>query len=72
MGYGAELLADYAFEIDHPFGFAGEHWITEDKRKLLITEMSESHITNCMKLVGEDVEWYEVFRKELLRRERNQ
>jgi hypothetical protein len=72
MGYGAELLADYAFEIDYPFGIAGKYWITKDKRKLLMTEMSESHITNCMKLVGEDDEWYEVFQKELLRRERNQ
>ena len=68
MGYGSELLADYEFERDYPFGIPGGYWKTRDGRRMQITEMTNGHIRNCMKIVGEDNEWHDVFEKELQRR----
>lgn len=68
MGYGSELLADYEFERDYPFGIPGEYWKTGDGRRLQITEMTNGHIRNCMKIVDKNSEWHCVFEKELQRR----
>lgn len=68
MSYGRELLNDYAFEIDYPFGLPSNKWKTKDGRTILISDMSEAHIKNCMKIVGEDDAWYEIFTQELKRR----
>jgi len=66
---------DYAYEFDYPFGIPDTTrkdviWTTKKGCKIPLSQMSDSHITNCMKLVGEDDAWYAVFAKELKRREK--
>ena len=68
MSFGAEILADYAFERDFPFGMPSDVWTKRDGTKIKLTEMSESHIKNCMRIVGEDDPWYGEFYQELKRR----
>ena len=68
MSLGADFLADYAFEIDYPFGVASDTWQTRDGRKIPVKQMTEKHIRNCMKLVGEDDDWYGRFERELKER----
>lgn len=65
MSLGREYMSDYAFETEYPFGIAGEHWTTKDGRKIAIKDMTTQHILNCMRIVGEDDEWYYVFKNEL-------
>ena len=54
MSLGSELLADYAFELEYPFGVAGEVWTTKDRRKIAVKDMTTQHIINCMRIVGKD------------------
>lgn len=71
MGYGAEILADYAFERDYPFGIPNPKnpiWKTRSGKELPIRNMTTQHIRNCMRLVGEDDMWYDAFAAELERR----
>ena len=68
MSYGREYLADHAFEMDYPFGLPSKTWKTRDGREIRIRDMTESHIRNCMRIVGEDDRWFYVFQKELERR----
>ena len=69
MGLGRDILNDYAFEHDYPFGLASETWRTRNGRTIKISEMSENHIRNCMRLVREGDGWYTRFKQELLSRE---
>ena len=68
MSLGSELLADYAFELEYPFGVAGEVWTTKDRRKIAVKNMTTQHILNCMRIVGESDGWYHVFKSELEKR----
>ena len=68
MSLGAEYLAETQFERDFPFGIPSNVWRTKDGRKIPIVKMTDSHIKNCMRIVGEDDGWYWVFQKELNRR----
>lgn len=68
MSYGNELLADYAFESEYPFGVASDVWTTKDGRQIAVKDMTTQHILNCMEIVGEDDEWYFVFVSELRKR----
>lgn len=68
MGLGSELLSDYCFERDFPFGLPSDKWRTRDGRYIPLTDMTESHIMNCMNMVGEDDEWYQTFKDELSKR----
>ena len=68
MSIGSEYLADHAFEMYHPFGIASDTWRTKDGREIKLTDMTDSHIKNCMRLIGEDDEWYWRFKEELDRR----
>jgi hypothetical protein len=70
MGLGKEWMADHAFEYDFPFGLPGSTWTTKDRRKIKLTDMTDQHILNCMKLVGRNDGWYETFEVELERRGR--
>lgn len=69
MSLGSEFLSDYAFETEYPFGIAGKVWTTKDRRKIAVKDMTTQHILNCMRIVGEDDEWYYVFKNELESRE---
>ena len=69
MSLGREYMSDYAFETEYPFGIAGEYWTTKDGHKIAIKDMTTQHILNCMRIVGEDDEWYYVFKNELESRE---
>lgn len=70
MSLGSEYLADYAFEMDYPFGVPSDVWTKKDGTKIKLTEMTEPHIRNCMSIVGEDDAWYGQFYEELERRNR--
>lgn len=67
MSYGFELLMDHQFEHDFPFGMPNDFWPSKNG-KIALKNMTESHIRNCMRLVGEDDLWYSRFQKELERR----
>lgn len=59
--------AEVAFSRDFPFGVPCKHWHSKDG-DILVTEMTEAHIRNCMNLVGMDDAWYPYFEQELERR----
>lgn len=67
MSLWNDYEADAAFENDFPFGLPNKHWHSKDG-DILVTDMTDSHIRNCMKMVGEDDEWYSYFQQELERR----
>lgn len=69
MSLFSDYEAEYEFEKDFPFGVPSDTWKTKDGRKIKVSEMTEQHIKNCMRLVGEDDGWYGVFCKELKRRD---
>lgn len=68
MSLWSDIEADYEFERAYPFGVAGDTWQTKDGRKIKVKDMTEQHIQNCMRVVGEDDGWYFVFQQELRRR----
>lgn len=71
MSMWSDYEADAAFERDFPFGVPYDEWTTKDGRKIRLADMTESHIRNCMRIVGEDDAWYGRFKKELARRADN-
>lgn len=54
MSYGNELLEDYAFERDYPFGLPGKVW-RSSHGDVALKDMTDSHIRNCMRIVGEEM-----------------
>lgn len=68
MGLYSDMEADYAFERDYPFGMPCDEWKTSDGRKIKVKDMTNEHIKNCMRIVGEDDGWFYVFQTELKRR----
>lgn len=66
-----DFIADYQFEIDFPYGVPCDTWTTKDGTEIPISEMTTSHIKNCIRMLN-NVEnadgWIEVFKKELSRR----
>ena len=68
-----EFKADCQFEMDFPFGIPSSRdpvWTTREGEEIKVSDMTEAHIRNCMRIVGEDDEWYRVFESELERRKR--
>jgi len=63
-----DYRADIQFSRDFPFGMPSDTWTTKDGIKIKLADMTEKHIKNCMKLVGEDDDWYWKFEEELKRR----
>ena len=72
MSLGEDYLNDYAFEMMYPFGIPDGSkdpvWTTAKGEMLRLAEMTESHIRNCMRLVGEDDDWFSAFSEELKKR----
>ena len=68
MGMFEDWYADDLFEEDYPYGLPSDTWTTIDGKEIKLTDMTVKHIKNCMKLVGEDDDWYDAFNKELERR----
>lgn len=67
MSLWNDYEADAAFEHDYPFGVLGEYWHGRDG-EYRVSEMTEQHIRNCMRIVGEDDPWFSCFQEELERR----
>ena len=65
-----DYKAECEFSRDYPFGVPGKSWTTKTGESIKLTDMTEGHIKNCMRLVGEDDPWYSTFQKELDRRHR--
>ena len=65
------LWSDYEIEAqfakDYPFGIPNKYWHSKNG-DIPVSEMTEQHIRNCMKMVGEDDVWYTYFQKELDKR----
>ena len=61
---------DAIFARDYPFGVPCDMWVTRDGQKIKLSDMTDRHIKNCMKMVGEDDPWYSEFFKELERRQK--
>lgn len=68
MSLWADYEADAMFERDFPFGVPCDEWTTRDGKKIKLKDMTERHIRNCMRIVGEDDMWYGRFADELARR----
>lgn len=64
------LYDDYDgyFEEQYPFGMAGDIWKSR-RGDIKVSDMTNEHIRNCMRIVGEDDVWYGRFLEELKRRE---
>lgn len=70
MSMASELLSDYYYEMDYPFGrpnAKNAHWVTRDGKEIPVCKMGTAHIMDCMRMVGEDDEWYWCFMDELNR-----
>lgn len=67
MSLGHEYEAEFEFEKDFPFGLPGDYWYSKSGR-IKVSDMTDSHIMNCMRIVGEDDPWYSHFKKELDKR----
>lgn len=63
-----DYIADLQFAIDFPYGVPCDYWTTKDGTEIKLSDMSEEHIRNCMRIVGEDNDWYDKFEEELCRR----
>ena len=59
---------DAYFAKDFPFDVPCDTWVTKDGSKIKVQDMTEKHIRNCMRMVGEDDPWYGHFYNELKRR----
>lgn len=61
-----EMLDESAYEryMERKAGI----WTMRDGTEIEIKDMTERHIRNCMRMVGKDTEWYEVFQNELNKR----
>lgn len=68
MSLGSEYLDEYAFDRDFPFGMPSDEWTKRDGSKVKLADMTEAHIRNCMRIVGEDDPWCGRFFEELERR----
>lgn len=71
MSMGEELMGEFAFERDYPYGVPNvccPVWKTKNGECIAVTQMSVLHIMNCMKLVGEDDPWFGVFAQEIIKR----
>lgn len=66
MSMWSDLVADYAYEMYNDMR-AGI-WTMRDGTEIAVTDMTTSHIRNCMRMVGTKHEWYRVFAEELKRR----
>ena len=64
------LYSDYDgyFEESYPFGIVGDVWHSHSG-DIRVSDMTNSHIRACMRIVGKDDAWYWRFQKELNRRE---
>lgn len=70
MSMFEDYEAEAAFARDFPHGVPSDEWTTRGGTKIKLTDMTESYIHNCMKIIGEDDPWYCEFQKELERRKR--
>lgn len=72
MSLWDDYMADCLFERDYPFGipaYKDPEWTTRDLRTIKVSEMTASHIRNCLNIVrGVSDEWEEVFKQELRKR----
>lgn len=68
MSLGSEYMSEHAFETDFPFGMPSDEWRKKDGTTVKLSDMTVSHIRNCMRIVGEDDPWYGQFENELKRR----
>lgn len=66
MSMWSDFESDYAYEMYHCMQ-AGI-WTMRDGTEIAVTDMTTSHIRNCMRTVGKNNEWYAVFADELERR----
>jgi hypothetical protein len=57
---------DYAYEMYHDR--LDGIWTMRDGTEIAVTDMTTSHIRNCMRMVGKNHGWYAVFADELERR----
>ena len=60
-----------AFARDFPYGVASSVWPAKSG-DIPISEMSDNHIKNCMKMVGPDDNWYAIFKNELEKRKKGE
>ena len=67
MSLWDDYRVDAQFAHDFPFGVPNKYWHSKEG-DILVTDMTEAHIKNCMRMVGEDDDWYSYFQKEFDRR----
>lgn len=67
MSLWDDYKTEYLLARDYPHGVPCNTWVSKNG-PIAVKDMSDSHIQNCMRLVGEDDPWYGRFAKELDRR----
>lgn len=67
MGMFDYYKIEAQFEKDFPNGVPNEYWHSMNG-DVLVSEMTDQHIKNCMKFVGKYDPWYNYFQKELNKR----
>lgn len=68
MSLYSDVKYDGYFEELYPFGMAEDIWHSHSG-DISVSDMEDSHIRACMRIVGEDDDWYGRFQVELKRRE---
>lgn len=66
MSMWSDFKADYAYEMYN--NMQSGIWTMRDGTEIAVTDMTTSHIRNCMRMVGKNCDWYKVFADELERR----
>lgn len=66
-----DCYVDIVFSQQFPHGVNNDEWRTKDGRVLNIKDMSSDHIRNCMRMIGEDDDFYYAFEAELRKRNTN-
>ena len=71
MSLWSDCAVDYLFAENFPHGVNNDEWRTKDGTVLRIQDMTSRHIRNCMRLIGQEDDFWYAFEAELKRRGEN-
>lgn len=68
MSLWSDYEVDCIFAQQFPHGVNNDEWRTKDGSVLKVRDMTTQHIKNCMRMIGQDDDFWYVFDAELRRR----
>lgn len=68
MGMYDDYKVDEIFRSQYPHGVNNDEWTTKEGKILKIKDMTNAHIRNCMRMIGQNDDFWYAFEAELKRR----